>query len=119
MQVLEEIGNFPVIIRPAFTLGGTGGGIAYNMEEYKDIMEQGLAASVTNQVPPFLNTDHYKHHALMRHRAAVQTGAVIKRSMVVSWPVRDMHAVKGGGHRAGLGCPFDSLGPSSSPCFLR
>lgn len=49
-QVLDIIGNFPVIIRPAFTLGGTGGGIAYNMEEFKDIMEQGLAASVTKQV---------------------------------------------------------------------
>ena len=50
--MLDIIGNFPVIIRPAFTLGGTGGGIAYNMEEFKDIMEQGLAASVTKQVTP-------------------------------------------------------------------
>ena len=49
-QVLDIIGNFPVIIRPAFTLGGTGGGIAYNMEEFREIMDQGLAASVTKQV---------------------------------------------------------------------
>ncbi len=49
-QVHEEIGRFPLIIRPAFTLGGTGGGIAYNMEEYIDIVGQGLAASMTNQV---------------------------------------------------------------------
>ena len=49
VQVLDEIGRFPVIIRPAFTLGGTGGGIAYNMDEFKDIMDQGLTASVTNQ----------------------------------------------------------------------
>ena len=48
--VLDHIGKFPVIIRPAFTLGGTGGGIAYNMDEYKDIIEQGLTASVTSQV---------------------------------------------------------------------
>ena len=48
--MLDIIGNFPVIIRPAFTLGGTGGGIAYNMEEFKEIMDQGLAASVTKQV---------------------------------------------------------------------
>ena len=50
LQVLDIIGNFPVIIRPAFTLGGTGGGIAYNMDEFKEIMGQGLAASVTKQV---------------------------------------------------------------------
>lgn len=50
MQVHEEIGRFPLIIRPAFTLGGTGGGIAYNMEEYQDIIHQGLTASMTNQV---------------------------------------------------------------------
>ena len=47
--MLDEIGKFPVIIRPAFTLGGTGGGIAYNMDEFKEIMDQGLTASVTNQ----------------------------------------------------------------------
>lgn len=48
--VLDHIGKFPVIIRPAFTLGGTGGGIAYNMDEYKEIIDQGLTASVTSQV---------------------------------------------------------------------
>lgn len=50
MQVHKTIGTFPLIIRPAFTLGGTGGGIAYNMEELKDIVSQGLAASLTSQV---------------------------------------------------------------------
>ena len=50
LAVLDHIGKFPVIIRPAFTLGGTGGGIAYNMDEYKDIIDQGLTASVTSQV---------------------------------------------------------------------
>ncbi len=48
-QVHEEIGRFPLIIRPAFTLGGTGGGIAYNMEEFLDIVGQGLSASMTDQ----------------------------------------------------------------------
>ncbi len=43
------IGNFPLIIRPAFTLGGTGGGIAYNMEEFEEIVKSGLDASMTNQ----------------------------------------------------------------------
>ena len=31
---MEELGDFPIILRPAFTLGGTGGGIAYNREEF-------------------------------------------------------------------------------------
>ena len=44
------IGSFPLIIRPAFTLGGTGGGIAYNMEEFEEIVKSGLDASMTNQV---------------------------------------------------------------------
>ena len=46
---LKEIG-LPAIIRPAFTLGGTGGGIAYNLEEYRDIVTRGLAASMIHQV---------------------------------------------------------------------
>ncbi|HEX2838567.1 MAG TPA: carbamoyl-phosphate synthase large subunit [Phycisphaerales bacterium] len=46
---LKEIG-LPAIIRPAFTLGGTGGGIAYNLEEYRDIVTRGLAASMITQV---------------------------------------------------------------------
>ena len=48
-QLIDEIGKFPLIIRPAFTLGGTGGGIAYNMDEYHEIVHAGLAASLTNQ----------------------------------------------------------------------
>jgi carbamoyl-phosphate synthase large subunit len=46
---LEVIG-FPAIVRPSFTLGGTGGGIAYNREEYFDICERGVEASPTNEV---------------------------------------------------------------------
>ena len=42
--------GFPVIIRPSFTLGGTGGGIAYNKEEFIDIVERGIDASPTNEV---------------------------------------------------------------------
>ncbi len=48
-QVLEEV-KLPAIIRPAFTLGGTGGGIAYNREEFEDIVRRGLDASMTRQV---------------------------------------------------------------------
>src|ERR1051326_4947874 len=49
LQALDEVG-LPAVIRPSFTLGGTGGGIAYNREEYFDIVEQGLDASPTNEV---------------------------------------------------------------------
>ncbi len=46
---LKEIG-LPAIIRPAFTLGGSGGGIAYNAEEFDDIVQRGLRASMIGQV---------------------------------------------------------------------
>jgi len=49
MAALETIG-LPVIIRPSFTLGGTGGGIAYNREEFIAIVEGGLEASPTTEV---------------------------------------------------------------------
>lgn len=42
--------DFPVIIRPAFTLGGTGGGIAYNVEEFNFIASKGLEASMVSQI---------------------------------------------------------------------
>ncbi|OZB15951.1 MAG: carbamoyl phosphate synthase large subunit, partial [Hyphomonas sp. 34-62-18] len=49
MDALETVG-LPAIIRPAFTLGGTGGGIAYNVEEYEEICRSGLAASPNAQI---------------------------------------------------------------------
>ena len=49
LQALDEIG-LPAIIRPSFTLGGTGGGIAYNKAEFIDIVERGIDASPTNEV---------------------------------------------------------------------
>ncbi|PON18703.1 carbamoyl phosphate synthase large subunit [Candidatus Entotheonella serta] len=45
----EEI-DFPIILRPAFTLGGTGGGIAYNYEEFEEIAERGLTASPISEI---------------------------------------------------------------------
>lgn len=50
LEIANSIGEFPLIIRPAFTLGGSGGGIAYNREEFETICKSGLAASVTSQV---------------------------------------------------------------------
>jgi carbamoyl-phosphate synthase large subunit len=45
-----EIGSYPLIIRPAFTLGGTGGGIAYNQEEYEKMAQYGLDSSPVSQI---------------------------------------------------------------------
>jgi carbamoyl-phosphate synthase large subunit len=49
-KVAEEIGTFPLIIRPAFTLGGQGGGIAYNREEFEEIITRGLDLSPVTEV---------------------------------------------------------------------
>ena len=48
-QIAARLG-YPVVLRPAYTLGGTGGGIAYNVEELRTIVARGLAASLINQV---------------------------------------------------------------------
>ncbi|MFT5408263.1 MAG: carbamoyl-phosphate synthase large subunit, partial [Verrucomicrobiales bacterium] len=49
-KVAEEIGSFPLIIRPAFTLGGSGGGIAYNKEEFEEIVHRGLDLSPVTEI---------------------------------------------------------------------
>jgi carbamoyl-phosphate synthase large subunit len=49
-KVAAEIGAFPLIIRPAFTLGGHGGGIAYNREEFEDIVSRGIDLSPVGEV---------------------------------------------------------------------
>ena len=49
-EVAETIGAFPLIIRPAFTLGGAGGGIAYNREEFEEIVRRGLDLSPVSEV---------------------------------------------------------------------
>ncbi|MDR0334437.1 MAG: carbamoyl-phosphate synthase large subunit [Methanomassiliicoccaceae archaeon] len=50
LAAVDEIGTYPVLIRPAYTLGGTGGGIAYNEEELREICARGLAYSRIHQV---------------------------------------------------------------------
>ncbi len=47
---LSDMIGFPAIIRPSFTLGGHGGGVAYNRDEYEDIVRRGLELSPVNQV---------------------------------------------------------------------
>ena len=49
-KVAAVIGTFPLIVRPAFTLGGQGGGIAYNKEEFKEIVHRGLDLSPVSEV---------------------------------------------------------------------
>lgn len=49
LAVQQRVG-FPTVIRPSFTLGGTGGGIAYNMQEFVEICERGLALSPTHEL---------------------------------------------------------------------
>ena len=50
LDVQKKINSYPLIIRPAFTLGGGGGGIAYNLEEFKDICSSGIDESPTSQI---------------------------------------------------------------------
>jgi carbamoyl-phosphate synthase large subunit len=48
--VAERIGRLPLIIRPAFTLGGTGGGVAYNREEFEELARRGLELSPVSEI---------------------------------------------------------------------
>ncbi len=50
LEIATEIGSYPLIIRPAYTLGGTGGGIAYNREEFEEIVTRGLDLSPVTEV---------------------------------------------------------------------
>jgi carbamoyl-phosphate synthase large subunit len=49
-EVAERIGRLPLIIRPAFTLGGTGGGIAYNRDEFEEIAKRGIELSPVSEI---------------------------------------------------------------------
>ncbi|HBP18218.1 MAG TPA: carbamoyl phosphate synthase large subunit, partial [Planctomycetes bacterium] len=49
MEVMEDVG-LPSIVRPSFTLGGTGGGIAYNVDEFRELVDAGLRASPRTEV---------------------------------------------------------------------
>src|SRR5688500_17714121 len=49
MQIIEDVG-YPAIIRPSFTLGGTGGGIAYNLEEFEAAVRRGIDLTPINEV---------------------------------------------------------------------
>lgn len=50
LAAADKIGSFPLVVRPGFTMGGTGGGIAYDMAQFKDIVARGLDASQNDEV---------------------------------------------------------------------
>ncbi len=64
--VLEQVG-FPCIIRPSFTMGGTGGGIAYNREEFEEICARGLDLSPTNELLIDESLIGWKEYQIMRN----------------------------------------------------
>ena len=64
----DELGDFPLIIRPAFTLGGSGGGIAYNADEYISIVTHGLNQSPISEVLVEESILGWKEFELMRDR---------------------------------------------------
>ena len=49
-KVAEKVGSYPMIIRPAYTLGGTGGGIAYNKEEFEELAKRGIDLSPVDEI---------------------------------------------------------------------
>lgn len=86
VQLIEQIGKFPLIIRPAFTLGGTGGGIAYNMDEYHEIVHAGLAASLTNQA---------RGLGTLSLEADFRGACIYKVMLVAAKDDKGEHAIKG------------------------
>ena len=69
--------GFPAIIRPSFTLGGAGGGIAYNLEEFKEMVERGLDASPTTQVLVEQSVLGWKEFELEVMRDRADNGVII------------------------------------------
>ena len=76
LEIAEWTG-FPAIIRPAFTLGGSGGGIAYNREEYERIVKRGLAESPISQVLIERSLIGWKEYELEVMRDSVDNVVII------------------------------------------
>ena len=76
LAIVAQTG-FPAIIRPSFTLGGAGGGIAYNMEEFKTIVERGLDASPVTQVLVEESVLGWKEFELEVMRDRADNGVII------------------------------------------
>ncbi|MFN2637299.1 MAG: carbamoyl-phosphate synthase large subunit [Gemmatimonadaceae bacterium] len=82
---LIELTSFPAIIRPAFTLGGTGGGIAYNRKEFEEIVRRGLDLSPVSQV-------------------------LIERS-VIGWKEFELEVMRDGADNVVIVCSIENLDP--------
>ncbi len=82
---LVDLVGFPAIIRPAFTLGGTGGGIAYNRDEYEGIVRRGLELSPMSQV-------------------------LIERS-VIGWKEFELEVMRDGADNVVIVCSIENLDP--------
>src|SRR6188474_2651666 len=70
-RAVIKLTGLPAVIRPSFTLGGTGGGIAYNMEEFEEVVERGLELSPTHEILIEESVIGWKEYELevMRDRA--------------------------------------------------
>ncbi len=84
LSVVETTG-FPAIIRPAFTLGGTGGGIAYNRQEFEDIVRRGLDLSPVSQV-------------------------LVERS-VIGWKEFELEVMRDGADNVVIVCSIENIDP--------
>src|SRR5688500_8615769 len=82
---LADMVGFPAIIRPAFTLGGTGGGIAYNREEYEEIVRRGIELSPVSQV-------------------------LIERS-VIGWKEFELEVMRDGADNVVIVCSIENIDP--------
>ena len=82
---IVEITQFPAIIRPAFTLGGTGGGIAYNRQEFEDVVRRGLDLSPVTQV-------------------------LIERS-VIGWKEFELEVMRDGADNVVIVCSIENIDP--------
>ena len=98
--IADEIG-FPIIIRPAFTLGGTGGGVAYNPEELEKLAKGGIDASLINQVMLEESVLGWKEYELevMRDQAdqcvvicSIENMDVTERKPLSKWHGQEMKA---------------------------
>ena len=85
LSIAREIGTLPLIIRPGFTLGGTGGGIAHDMEEFREIVTRGLTASMNSEV-------------------------LIEESLV-GWKEFELEVMRDAKDNAVIVCPIENLDP--------
>ncbi len=81
--VADAVG-FPCIIRPSFTMGGTGGGIAYNREEFEEICTRGLDLSPTNELlidESLIGWKEYEMEVVRDKKTTVLSFVPLKTSM--------------------------------------